>query len=110
MKIPRPLANFILHLTLGGSLALGVLLDGCATTGTRDSNGKYLADSVVTRQIKRVLRQDPQLKAFVFSVATVTGNVQLGGSVDSLDHKFAAERAVATVPGVRSVQNNLVVK
>ena len=82
----------------------------CASTPKRESTGEYLDDSVITTKIKAVLIKDEALKAFHINVKTYRGVVQLKGSVDSQKTIDKAGEIAGSVEGVKSVENNLVIK
>ena len=97
--------------TLIAVVAVVVLLvQGCATTATRESAGEYLDDSTITTKIKAKLLGDPVVSGFAVSVETFRGRVVLSGFVNS---QTQVDRAIALsreVPGVREVQSALVIK
>jgi osmotically-inducible protein OsmY len=82
----------------------------CASTPHRESTGEYLDDSVITTKVKAILVKDEALKAFHISVKTYRGVVQLKGSVDSQKTIDKAGQIARDVEGVKSVENNLVLK
>ena len=65
---------------------------------------------MITTRVKTKLFQDPITKGFDISVATFKDEVQLSGYVDSQAQKERAELLARSVPGVRSVKNDLMVK
>lgn len=72
--------------------------------------GTDIDDSVITSNVKSVLLADENVKSFDFKVETRKGEVMLSGFVDNqaqLDRAHAATRAV---PGVKAVQNNVILK
>lgn len=71
--------------------------------------GKALDDAAVTAKVKSALIAEPHLKALSINVDTTAGIVTLKGTADSHEAKQKAEQAAATVEGVRSVRNELVV-
>ena len=72
--------------------------------------GQYLSDSVLTAKVKAALLKDLQLKGFDISVETYGGTVQLSGFVDSREQVARAAEIAASVQGVASVENSLLVK
>jgi len=100
------------HLLLAASLVLvcGGFLVGCASTATRESTGEYLDDSVITTKVMSALLGDDLVKSFDVSVETMQGVVQLSGFVDTSAQRSAAGHDAASVAGVKSVKNNLIVK
>jgi len=97
-------------LALIASLALCGMASSCAGTRTSDSTGQYVDDSAITTKVKSALLGDDAVKSFAVSVETVKGVVQLSGFVDTADQKNAAGRDASSVPNVKDVNNNLIVK
>ena len=110
MKTSLHSSTFALLLGLTGALAIGGLAGGCAATPTSDSTGQYVDDSTITTKVKSALLGDDAVKSFEIKVETVKGVVQLSGFVDTSDQKSAAEKDASGISGVKSVQNNLIVK
>ncbi|HEY3452415.1 MAG TPA: BON domain-containing protein [Myxococcales bacterium] len=82
----------------------------CASSRTHESTGEYVDDSVITSKIKALLAKDDFLKSFQISVETYKGVVQLSGFVNSQQAKDRAAQISKGVEGVRSVEDNLIVK
>lgn len=107
--------TLVLTTALASVFALSVM--GCSKSV--DSVGMPLApttvgtdidDSVVTSAVKSALLADADIKSLDFKVQTRKGEVLLSGFVDNqeqLDRATAATRAVA---GVKSIQNNVILK
>lgn len=76
----------------------------------RTEAGQYLSDSVLTAKVKTALLKDLQLEGFAISVETYEGTVQLSGFVDSKEQVARAAEIAASVQGVTSVKNSLLVK
>lgn len=95
---------------LVGAFAFGAACGGCAGTRTHDSTGEYVDDTGITTKVKAALLRDDAVKSFEIKVETMKGVVQLSGFVDNGDQKEAASRDAASVAGVASVSNNLIVK
>ncbi len=93
-------------------LGLGMLpfTSGCASTPTRESTGEYVDDSTITTKVKAALVHDPVVSALDVKVETFKGVVQLSGFVNTELEKTQAGNLAATVKGVASVKNNVVVK
>ena len=91
-------------------LVLTATFAACASTGTHESTGEYIDDSVITTKVKSLLASDDFLKSFQISVETFQGTVQLTGFVDSQKAADKAVEIVWSVSGVKSVKNNLAVK
>jgi osmotically-inducible protein OsmY len=82
----------------------------CASTRTQESTGEYVDDSVITTKVKSLLAADDFLKSFQISVETYKGVVQLSGFVNSQQAVDKAGQLARSVPGVKSVKNDLIVK
>ncbi len=76
----------------------------------KEGAGAYLDDSVITTKVKALLAKDEALKAFEINVETHNGIVQLSGFVNSKATAEKAGRVAASVRGIKSVKNNLIVK
>lgn len=72
--------------------------------------GRYLSDSALTAKVKAALVKDLRLKGFNISVETYQGTVQLSGFVDSKEQVERAAQIAASVEGVATVKNSLIVK
>ncbi|EKD75382.1 MAG: transport-associated protein [uncultured bacterium] len=70
----------------------------------------YMSNSVVTAKVKAAFISDPYLKNDAISVNVHRGRVQLSGFVDNKKESKRATQIAASVPGVLSVKNNLIVK
>lgn len=96
-----------------GSLVLLMLIvtfAACASTPKQEGTGEYFDDSVITSKIKASLANDDFLKSFQIGVESRKGIVQLSGFVNSQAAVDKAGQIAAGVQGVKSVQNNLIVK
>jgi len=72
--------------------------------------GQYVDDSVITARIKAALLRDPSVSALAVSVETRKGTVVLSGFVESDNQVRRAAEIAASVQGVITVKNALVVK
>lgn len=102
-------SSSLLCLTLGIALG-GVFVSGCSSTSTRESTGEYIDSSALTAKVKSALVSDEVVKARDVQVETFRGTVQLSGFVDTEAQKERATAVAKSVPGVRDVKNNLIVK
>ncbi len=105
LKAPRFACTLFL-----ASLLPATLWVGCAAQGTHSSTGEYLDDSVITTKVKSALLNDSVTPGSSITVNTVKGTVQLSGFVDTVEQKSRAHDIAAGVAGVRTVQNNIIVK
>lgn len=83
---------------------------GCAASQKKESPGQYFDDSVITTKVKAAVFNEPELKVLQINVETFKGEVQLSGFVDSQQSVKKAGEVAASVAGVKSVKNNLIVK
>jgi len=104
MRNPIKTSVVIISLALSGSLG------ACAQTATSESTGAYVDDATITTKVKAAMMDDFALKVFEIHVDTNKDVVQLSGVVDSQMTVARAGKAAASVAGVRSVQNDLVVR
>jgi hypothetical protein len=91
-------------------LVVMIALMGCASTAKQSSPGEYIDDTVITTKVKAAILDDPSLKVLQISVETIKGVVQLSGFVDSRQNISKAGEVARSVPGVKSVKNDLIVK
>lgn len=91
---------------------LGVFAAACAATPTSESTGGYIDDSAITAKVKTALAQDPKIgiDAAQIHIVTYKGVTELSGFVDSDAEVAEAGSVAGQVTGVKSVQNNLIVK
>lgn len=85
-------------------------MGACASTQKKESAGDYIDDSVITTKVKAQIAGDDFLKSFQISVETRKGIVQLSGFVDTKDAVKKAGKIADGVEGVKSVENDLIVK
>lgn len=91
-------------------LLLVMSLTGCAGGSTYESTGEYLDDTVLTTKVKTSILGDSRLKLLQINVETFKGVVQLSGFVDSASAASRAVELTRKVPGVKSVNNSLIIK
>jgi osmotically-inducible protein OsmY len=75
-----------------------------------DIDKRAQSDAALTARVKAALVAERGIPARSISVETYEGGVQLSGFVPVPDMASRAGRVVASVSGVRTVHNNLVVK
>ena len=83
---------------------------GCAVTSGQESAGAYVDDATITTRVKSRFAEDKTVSATRISVETLKGVVQLSGFATSEAEKQRAAQIAASVPGVRQVQNAVVVR
>jgi osmotically-inducible protein OsmY len=104
MKILHLVAALVLAGFLAGPMV------GCTSTPTSESTGEYIDDAAISNKIRAQLVGDKDLNIFQIDVTTFKGVVQLSGFVNSESIKERAGTVAASVPGVKEVRNDLVVK
>lgn len=90
--------------------AIVLAITGCTATHKQESTGQLIDSSAITTKVKAELLADPDVKSLPIKVKTYKSTVQLSGFVDSMQQKQRAVAIASNVPGVRSVQDSLVVK
>ncbi|MFA7387607.1 MAG: BON domain-containing protein [Thiohalobacteraceae bacterium] len=91
-------------------LAAMLSLGGCAGDGAAKSTGDYIDDSAITAKVKSQMLADKTVSGLKINVDTFKGTVQLSGFVDSEAEARRAVEIAQGVKGVKSVQNDLVVR
>jgi hyperosmotically inducible periplasmic protein len=91
-------------------LAAALALAGCASTTTVEPTDVYVADNVLTANVKSALASQPGLNPADIYVETYQGKVQLGGFVSSQQEIDTALAAARSIAGVKSVTNDMRVK
>lgn len=81
----------------------------CANREIRRHRG-YLDDTVVTTKVKAALLGEKNLKSTEINVETFKGRVQLSGFVSSSQDANRAVQVTRSVPGVKSVSNQMLIK
>jgi osmotically-inducible protein OsmY len=100
--------NIVIHCLV--LLMLIATFAACAATRTHTSTGEFVDDSAITTKIKAQLANDDFLKSFQISVESRQGIVQLSGFVNSKEAVNKAGQIARGVAGVKSVENDLIVK
>ena len=72
--------------------------------------GEVIEDGVITTKVKTALLADPDVKGLAIDVDTKNGVVTLKGSADKAANMDRATRIARDTGGVKSVDNQLVVK
>jgi osmotically-inducible protein OsmY len=97
---------------LAGVLASGFLMGGagCAVTSGQSSTGQYVDDVTIGTRVKTRFAQDKDVSAMRINVDTLNGTVQLSGFATSEVEKAKAGQIARSVPDVKEVRNNIVVR
>ncbi|MEJ2344974.1 MAG: BON domain-containing protein [Gammaproteobacteria bacterium] len=83
---------------------------GCAGSPTRESTGQYIDSAAITAKVKAKLLQDSLTAAYQIDVTTYKDTVELSGFVNTEQEKQRAVAIARGVPGVKLVENDLIVK
>ena len=90
--------------------AIALALVGCTASGTQESTGQYIDDTVITASVKAAMFDNTALKSAEINVETFKGQVQLSGFVSSRANIDQAVQVAERVKGVTSVTNDMRVK
>jgi len=85
-------------------------LVGCASTNGREGTGEFVDNTVITTKVKAALFNEAPLKVFEINVETFKGNVQLSGFVSTQADIDKAGEITRQIEGVKSVNNNILLK
>lgn len=100
--------TILLATTLG--LTSTLYLGGCAVTSGQSTVGQYVDDTAITARVKAKFAEDKQVSAMRINVDTLKGEVQLSGYAASEAERARATDLAASVPDVKKVKNNIVVR
>ncbi|WP_159565389.1 molecular chaperone OsmY [Budvicia diplopodorum] len=78
--------------------------------GKNDTVGEYVGDSAITSEVKAKMLADKAVPSRHITVQTSNGVVKLSGTVEKEVQSEQAEKIAKLVDGVKSVENDLVVK
>jgi len=91
-----------------GSLSL--FTTACSVTSGQEKVGEYVDDATITARVKSRFAEDKTVAATRISVETLKGVVQLSGFAATEAERQRAAQLAAGVPGVKQVQNSVVVR
>jgi osmotically-inducible protein OsmY len=86
------------------------LIIGCSTSQNTESAGEYLDSATTTTKVKASLVDELGSSGFAVKVKTYKDVVQLSGFVDDPRIKQRAALIASRVPGVKRVQNAILIK
>lgn len=104
MKIFKTLAALCI------AVVMAMAISACAPTAKSEGTGGYLDDTVVTTKVKSALLGEKNLKSTEISVETFKGRVQLSGFVSSRQDANRAVQITRGVPGVKSVNDQMLIR
>ena len=82
-------------------------ISACAPTDERRGTGEVVDDAGLTARVKTALIKAEKVNAAAINVNTYRGEVQLSGFVDDAGMAQRAVAAARSVPGVRTVRNDM---
>jgi CBS-domain-containing membrane protein len=92
---------------LTGIVSRANLLHGLAKTIVDHHEPGAAKDRQLRHELMKFLLDRHELDTVLVNITVSDGNVQLWGVVENAEEAAAAESAARTLPGVRSVENNL---
>jgi osmotically-inducible protein OsmY len=90
--------------------AAALFVTGCGSTADDRSTGQVIDDTAIHTKVKAALVNDPVVSGTAINVDVERGVVILTGAVNGNVEKTKAEDIARGVNGVRSVENNLIVR
>lgn len=97
-------------LATAGIVAAALLLGAGCSRDNNKSIGQSIDDTAITAKVKTAFAQDPGVKAMEVKIETYKGTVQLAGWVNTPVEKARAEELAKAVPGVKRVENKIILK
>ena len=98
-------------LAAGVASVVVVLAAACTSLPRRfEDVAAHVDDAAITSTVKSRLAEDSLVDAQAVQVETANGNVALSGTARNGVEKSTAESIAIKVPGVKSLQNNIVVR
>ncbi|WP_174849618.1 BON domain-containing protein [Yersinia artesiana] len=92
------------------AVIMAMAISACAPTAKSEGTGGYIDDTVVTTKVKSALLGEKNLKSTEISVETFKGRVQLSGFVSSRQDANRAVQITRSVPGVKSVSDQMLIR
>lgn len=93
-----------------GLVAAALLFSAGCSRDDGKTAGQMVDDTAISAKVKTAFAQDPGVKAMEVKVDTFKGTVQLSGWVNTAEEKARAEEIAKGVPGVKTVENKIVLK
>jgi hyperosmotically inducible periplasmic protein len=93
-----------------GVVAAALLFSAGCSRDDGKTAGQTIDDSAISAKVKTAFARDPGVKALDVKVDTHLGTVQLSGWVNTAQEKARAEELAKAVPGVKAVENKIVLK
>jgi CBS domain-containing protein len=93
-----------------GIVSRANLIQALATFRKKLTSSQPVADAELREKIALRLKSEPWLRPFLVNVTVTDGAIDLWGLVDSLVEKKALHVAVENTPGVKAVNDNVLVR
>jgi CBS domain-containing protein len=93
-----------------GIVSRANLIQALATFREKLTSSQPVADVALREKIASRLKSEPWLRPFLVNVTVTDGAVDLWGLVDSLVEKKALRVAIENTPGVKGVNDNVLVR
>ena len=108
----KPVTRILVASLLALATASSVYAAEKAHTEKHDKSAaaQYVDDASITANIKAKHAEDKSVRVTAIGVETKNGVVQLSGFTPSNTEKVRAEEIAKTVPGVKSVKNDIIVR
>jgi hyperosmotically inducible periplasmic protein len=103
----RPMKKILLAAMISW---LGLFATACSVTSGQQGTAEYVDDATITARVKSRFAEDKTVAATRIQVETMKGTVQLSGFATSEAERQRAAQLAAAVPGVKQVQNAVVVQ
>ena len=88
-------------------VAISLASTGCSVTSGQKTTGELVDDATITSRVKTRFAKDPTVSAMHIHVNSDKGVVSLTGTAGSETEREQAATLAASVPDVKSVQNNI---
>lgn len=98
------------YLLLLPIFTVALLFAACAGSGTSESTGQYVDNTVITTKVKSVLFDKLGFASVGIKVKSYKNTVQLSGFVDDEATIAQAGEITRSISGVESVRNDLQLK
>ncbi|MFM1484310.1 BON domain-containing protein [Yersinia enterocolitica] len=92
------------------AVMMAMAISACAPTAKSEGTGGYIDDTVITTKVKSALLAAKDIKSTQISVETFKGRVQLSGFVSSRQDANRALQITRSVPGVKSVSDQMLIR
>ena len=86
------------------------LIQALAIFRKKLTSSQRVADAELSEKIASRLKSEPWVRPFLVNVTVTDGSVDLWGLVDSSVEKQAARVAVKNAPGVKAINDNVLVR